>query len=68
MARKPQPRASAAKSKRSVTRIVLYVISLLIVLSMTIGFVIEVFTPPPGAYQVATPTPFLLPTVGPSSP
>jgi hypothetical protein len=66
MARKQQVK-SAAKRKHSTTRIVFYVLSVIIVLSMTIGFVIDVvFTP--SQSQVSTPVPVVLPTYGPSQP
>lgn len=67
MARKQQPRVAAPKRKRSITRIVFYVLSIIIVLSMTIGFVIDVVSTP-AAYRAITPTPVLLPTAGPSLP
>jgi cell division septal protein FtsQ len=67
MARKQQPRVAAPKRKRSITRIVFYVLSIIIVLSMTIGFVIDVVSTP-ATYRTVTPTPVLLPTAGPSLP
>jgi hypothetical protein len=67
MARKQQTRTTASKRKHSTTRIVLYVLSIIIVLSMTIGFVIDVVITP-AAYRAITPTPALLLTTGPSLP
>ena len=66
MARKQQVR-SASKRKHSTARIVFYILSVLIVLSMTIGFVIEVVVVPSES-QVSTPVPVVLPTYGPSQP
>lgn len=67
MARKQQARPAAAKRKRSITRIILYVLSIIIVLSMTIGFVIDVASTP-ASYRTVTPTPVFLPTAGPAQP
>jgi hypothetical protein len=66
MARKQQTK-SASKRKHSVTRIVFYVLSVVIVLSMTIGFVIDVVFAPSQS-QSPTPVPLVLPTYGPSQP
>jgi hypothetical protein len=67
MARKQPTKVAAPKRKRSIRRIIFYVLSIIIVLSMTIGFVIEVVSTP-AAYRTLTPTPVLLPTAGPSVP
>jgi hypothetical protein len=64
MTRKLQSR-SAVKRKQSTVRIVFYVLSIIIVLSMAIGFVIDVVATP-SAYQTGTPTPVVLPSAGPS--
>lgn len=58
---------SAAKRKHSTVRIVFYVLSIIIVLSMAIGFLVDVVATPT-AYQIATPTPVALPSAEPSSP
>ena len=66
MARKQQAR-SVAKRKRSAVRIIFYLLSLIIVLSMAIGLVIDVVITPT-SYQTVAPTPIVLPTAGPVQP
>jgi hypothetical protein len=67
MARRKQTSKSSSKRRLSVSQIVLYIISLLIVLSMAIGFVVSVL-PTPGRNQPAfTPTPtFFFATITPT--
>ncbi|MGC8877655.1 MAG: hypothetical protein ACP5R2_00340 [Anaerolineae bacterium] len=61
MARKQQTRSTAAaKRKRSIARIVFYILSLLIVLSMAIGFVIDALVVP-SYYETVTPVPIVSP-------
>lgn len=56
MARRKRTSKSPSKRRLSVSQIVLYILSLLIVLSMAIGFVISVL-PTPDRSQPTTPTP-----------
>ena len=67
MARKQPARPSAAKRNHSIARLVFYVLSVVIILSMTIGFVIDVIVTPSGSGAV-TPVPLVLPTAGPPQP
>jgi cell division septal protein FtsQ len=67
MARKQPARPAAAKRKRSIARLVFYALSVVIILSMTIGFVIDVIITPSGSGTVI-PAPIVLPTAGPPQP
>jgi hypothetical protein len=60
MARKHPAKSTTTKRKRSIARIVFYILSVLIVLSIAIGFVIDALVVPP-SYEVMTPTPVVLP-------
>jgi hypothetical protein len=60
MARKHPARSTATKRRRSIARIVFYILSVLIVLSIAIGFVIEALVVPP-YYEVMPPTPVVSP-------
>ncbi len=60
MSRKHPTRSTAAKRKRSVTRIIFYILSVLIVLSIAIGFVIDALVMP-SYYGTATPVPIVSP-------
>jgi ABC-type Fe3+ transport system permease subunit len=53
-------RSKPTKRRRSASQIALWVISLIIVLSMVIGFVISVLAKPAGPQTFATPTPIIL--------
>jgi len=66
MPRRQATSRSAAKRRISTTRLVLYIISLVVILSMVIGFVIEVSQPP--VYQAGpTPAPIASPAATPAS-
>jgi hypothetical protein len=60
MARRSQVKSTTAKRKRSIARIVFYILSVLIVLSIAIGFVIDAVVTPP-YYETLTPVPVVSP-------
>ena len=60
MARKHQGRSTAIKRKRSIARIAFYILSVLIVLSIAIGFVIDALVVP-SYYEMTTPVPIVSP-------
>jgi hypothetical protein len=62
MARRKQTSKSSSKRRLSGSQIVLAVLSLIIVLSMAIGFVISVLPTPGEQQSVATSTPVILAT------
>lgn len=62
MARQKRRSKPTSKRRRSASQIALWVISLIIVLSMVIGFVISVLAKPAGPQTFATPTPIILAT------
>jgi len=66
MARRKQSSKSPSKRRLSGSQIVLAVVSLIIVLSMAIGFVISVLPTPGEQQSVATPTPVILATSTPT--
>ncbi len=59
-ARSTTTRSTTTKRKRSVTRIIFYILSVLIVLSIAIGFVIDALVAPT-YYETATPVPIVSP-------
>ena len=66
MARRKSSR-KPTKRRRSASQIALYVISLIIVLSMVIGFVVSMLPTPVDQPTVVTPTPIVVTTATPSS-
>lgn len=64
--RKQTTQESPAKRKYSLSQIVLYILSLIIVLSMTIGFVISVLPSKATDRSSATPTPVIFATITPT--
>jgi len=65
MARKRSSKSSP-KRRRSASQIALFVISLIIVLSMAMGFVLSVLPTPDTQQTVVTPTPIILTTSTPT--
>jgi hypothetical protein len=62
MARRKRRSKPTSKRRWSASQIVLFVISLIIVLSMVIGFVVSVLPTPVDPQTVAPPTPIVLAT------
>ncbi len=62
MARPKRTSKSFSKRRLSASQIILYVLSLIIVLSMTIGFVISVLPTPARQQSIITPTPIIVAT------
>ena len=63
MARRKGSNKTSSKSRRSASQIALYVISLIIVLTMAIGFVLSMLPTPSGrGVIVVTPTPIIVVT------
>ena len=57
MARRKRSSKPTSKRRRSASQIALWVISLIIVVSMVIGFVLSVLPTPADQQTIATPTP-----------
>lgn len=66
MARRKRTGRSSSKRRLSASQIIFYVLSLLIVLSMTIGFVISVLPTPSRQQPVVTPSPTIFATITPT--
>ncbi len=62
MARRKRSSKPTSKRRRSASQIALWVISLIIVVSMVIGFVLSVLPTPVEQQTIATPTP-VIPTL-----
>jgi hypothetical protein len=62
MARRKGSNKTSSKNRRSASQIALYVISLIIVLTMAIGFVLSMLPTPAGRSIVVTPTPIIVVT------
>jgi hypothetical protein len=67
MARRKRTSRSPSKRRFSASQVVFYLLSLLIVLSMAIGFVISVLPTPTRHQIVVTPTPIILVTDTPTA-
>lgn len=57
---------SSKKTRPSASQIILYILSLIIVLSMTIGFVFSMLPTSSRNQSVATPTPLIFATITPT--
>ncbi|UCC88909.1 MAG: hypothetical protein JSV81_06300 [Anaerolineales bacterium] len=66
MSRRKPSRSSSKKRRPSISQIIFYVLSLVIVLSMTIGFVISMLPTPTDQPSVVTPTPVIFATITPT--
>ena len=66
MARRKQKRKSSARRRPSTSQIALFVLSLIIVLSMVIGFVVSVLPTPTVDQTVVTVTPTISATTTPT--
>lgn len=66
MARRRQSGRSYSRRRLSVSQIILYAISLIVVLGIAIGFVIEMLPTPAESRLTATPTRFIFATTTPT--
>jgi hypothetical protein len=66
MARRKRTSKTSSKRRLSASQIIFYILSLIIILSMAIGFVISAFPGSNRQQSVPTPTPIIFATITPT--